>query len=46
MIRQAALAARVKGDVKDVKQNQTVVKERVAVMGLGENGYMTYHLGQ
>ena len=46
LIRQAALAARVKGDVKDVKQNQTVVKERVAVMGLGENGYMTYHLGQ
>ena len=40
------MAARVKGGVKGAKQNQTVVKERVAVMGLGDNDYMTYHLGQ
>ncbi len=38
----AALAARVKG----AKQSQTVVKERAAVMDLGENGYMAYRLGQ
>ena len=40
------MAARVKGGVKGAKQNQTEVKERVAVMGLGENGYMAYRLGQ
>ena len=39
---EAALTARV----KDAKQNQTVVKERVTVMGMGEKDYMTYHLGQ
>ena len=38
----AALAARVKG----AKQSKSVVKERVAVMDMGENDYMTYHLGQ
>ena len=38
----AALSARVKG----VKQSKSVVKERVTVMDMGENDYMTYHLGQ
>ena len=31
--------------VKGAKQNKIVVTERVTVMGLGDNGYMTYHLG-
>ncbi len=37
-----ALVAHVKG----TNQSQTVVKERVSVMDLGESGYMSYHLGQ
>jgi hypothetical protein len=32
--------------VKDAKQNKTVVTERATDMGLRENVYMTYHLGQ
>ena len=39
---EAVLTARV----KDSKQNQTVVKERVAAMDMGEKDYMTYQLGQ
>ena len=38
----SALTAHVKG----AKQTQTVVKERVAVMVLGEGDYLSYHLGQ
>ena len=34
----AAFVAHVKG----TNQSQTVVKERVSVMGLGESGYMSY----
>ena len=31
--------------VKDAKQSRVVVTERVTVMGLGANGYMSYRLG-
>ncbi len=39
---EADLATRVKGN----KHNKVLVKERTTTMGLGENGYMTYRLGQ
>ncbi len=42
MIRQLVLTIHV----KVTKESQTVVKERATVMGLGENGYMAYRLGQ
>ena len=37
-----SLVTRVKG----AKQSKSVVKERVAVMDMGDKDYMTYHLGQ
>ena len=37
----ATLVTRVKGS----KQSKTVVTQRVTVMGLGGNGYMTYYIG-
>ncbi len=46
LIRQSVLVAHVKGGVKGVNQIQSVVKKRAAVMGLGENDYMSYLLGQ
>ena len=46
MIRQSVLVAHVKGSVKGANQIQSVVKKRTAVMGLGENDYMSYLLGQ